>query len=225
MAEPKNGLQLANNVTELTAVAPLVSGGAERLRAIFAKRKADEAKGERSPIEQIETIHYARWVILDGGARLLFTSNFDGDLDGYLTEFAERDEGPLNLIFGFCEGWPGARPADSFIRYVRKYMVPAEYYYGAYPKHTVKEIKRALYWKETTDEFVRTLLPELADLVVAIRTCCRENDATKHCLEVRGIDLQTLDTAGETIREFLTQLAIPTPEDFGRTKKPQEVPS
>lgn len=225
MADPKKGIQLANNVTELTAIAPLVPGGADRLRAIFAQRKLAEAAGERSPIEQIESIHYARWVILDGGTRLLFTSNFDGDLDGYLGEFAERDEGPLNLIFGSCEGWPGARPVDSFIEYVRKYMVPAEYYYGAYPKSTVKEVKRALYWEETTDEFICTLLPELADLAVAISACCNENEATKKCLNLRGFDLETLDTTRERIREFLSKLARPTPEHFGKMRKPQEVVS
>ena len=57
------------------------------------------------------TIHYARWVILDkdrvpgiDGPHVLFTSNFDGPLEGYLEDFAAVDEGPLNLVFGHCIG-------------------------------------------------------------------------------------------------------------------------
>lgn len=215
MPDTKKGIQLANNVTELTAIAPLVPGGADRLRAFFTKRRRDDEGGEPSPIEQIETIHYARWVIIDGGTRLLFTSNFDGDIEGYLSEFAERDEGPLNAIFGFCDGWPGARPVASFIEYVRKHMVPAEYYYGAYPKNTVKEIKRALYWYEKTEGFIRGLLPKLADLADA-----------KEYLESQGFDVKTVETIREKIREFLAELAIPTPEDFGKVKpNAEEVPS
>jgi hypothetical protein len=212
MPEPPKGIQLANNVTELTAIAPLKPGGADQLRQIFAGRKRAEAVGGRSPIEQIESIHYARWVILDGGTRLLFTSNFDGNLEDYLAEFAERDEGPINLIFGSCEGWPGARPVGPFIQYVRDHMVPAEYYYSAYPKHTVKEVKRALYWKQETEEVISKLLPSLADLVCAIRTCCANNaDTTGKELASQEFDLKTLDDMREKIRNFFKKLATPTP--------------
>jgi hypothetical protein len=214
MPEPPKGIQLANNVTELTAIAPLKPGGADTLRQIFAGRKRAEAMGAHSPIEQIESIHYARWVILDGGTRLLFTSNFDGNLEDYLAEFAERDEGPINLIFGSCEGWPGARPVGPFIQYVRDHMVPAEYYYSAYPKHTVKEVKRALYWKQETEEVISKLLPDLADLVAAIRKCYVDHAATEKELNSKKFDLTTLDQMREKTREFFQKLARPTPEDL-----------
>lgn len=213
MPEVIKGIQLCNNVTELTAIAPLKPGGADLLRMIFAGRKAAEAKGESSPIEQIESIHYARWVILDGGTRLLFTSNFDGDLEGYLSEFAERDEGPLNLIFGNCVGWPGARPVGPFIQYVRDHMVPAEYYYSAYPRHTVKEIKRALYWKWETEKVISSLLPELADMVQAIMACGENKAEVRNALSNHGITMNRLGGARSKIREFLKELALPTPEE------------
>jgi len=228
MPEPKKGIQLGNNVTELTAIAPLIPDRVDLLRALFAERKAKEAAGiEPSPIEQIESIHYARWVILDGGTRLLFTSNFDGDLESYLAEFAERDEGPLNAIFRNCEEWPGTRPVGPFIDYVRKHMVPAEYYYSAYPQYTVKEVKRALYWKEETEKFICCQLPRLAEFVAAIKKCCYDDEDaknTKKCLEKHGFDSNTADDITKEIRDFLKKLALPTPEDFGKPKKPAEVP-
>lgn len=228
MPEPmKRGIQLANNVTELTAIAPLVPGGAEALRALFAKRKAEEKGGKPGPLEAIETIHYARWVIL--GDQLLFASNFDGDLESYLAEFAERDEGPLNGIFRYCQGWPNARPVGPFIQYVRDRMVPAEYYYGAYPQYTVKEVKRALYWKEKTEDFICCQLPKLADFVAAIEKCSNAmNPKTKECLTAQGFDPDTIKGIREKIRMFLKKLAAPTPRDFGkkgRKENPSEVSS
>ena len=155
------GVQLANNVTELTVIVPLKRGKVDQLRGILEGRMNAYRQGKiKSPIEQIQTIHYARWVIIAGGELLLFTSNFDGDLGGYLEDFAERDEAALNLIFGFCEGWPGTRPAGPFIEYVKKYQLRASFYYGAYAKYTVKEVKRALYWKQQTEEFLRGGLTE-----------------------------------------------------------------
>jgi len=154
MANPlAGGKQLANNVTELTAIADLLPGTANQLRLVLAGVQ----RRPTSPIERIQTIHYARWVIIDQDKRLLFTSNFDGSLDDYLEEFAERDEGPLNAIFGFCVGWPGAKPSGPFIKYVRDHMIEAAYFYAAYPKYTVKEVKRALHWKQETEKFLQEL--------------------------------------------------------------------
>lgn len=211
MPDSPKGIQLANNVTELTAIAPIKPDGAATLRQIFAARKQAESRGEKSPIEQIESIHYARWVILDGGTRLLFTSNFDGNLEDYLAEFAERDEGPINMIFGSCEGWPGARPVGPFIQYVRDHMVPADYYYSAYPQYTVKEVKRALYWKQETEEVIGKLLPKLADLVVAIKTCYARHADTEEELKSQQFDMATLENMREKIRAFFRRLATPTP--------------
>jgi hypothetical protein len=168
------GKRRGNNVTELTCIAPLKPGGADQLRALFATREERERQGERSPIERIGTIHYARWVILDNGKRLLFTSNFDGGLNDYLKEFAERDEMVLNAIFRFCKGWPGARPVEDFIKYVEEHQAPAAYYYAAYGRYTVGEVKRALYWKRKTEDFLKELGKPEGDKDRAIRQLIRE---------------------------------------------------
>ena len=197
MVESTGGKKRGNNVTELTAIAPLRPGGADQLRAVFAQREREEKQGGKSPIELIQTIHYARWVIIDGGERLLFTSNFDGDLEDYLEDFADRDEAPLNAIFGACIGWPGARPVAGFIKYVRDHQVPATYYYAAYPRYTVKEVKRGLYWKQETETFLKDL--------AALREAQASGSA-----EI--LDLNTfLKKMDGAINDFLKALAKPTP--------------
>ena len=216
MPDSKKGLQLANNVTELTAIAPLKPGGAEILRQIFYQKRND---GKPGPLDVIETIHYARWVILDGGSRLLFTSNYDGNLEDYLAEFAERDEVPLNTIFSQCVGWPGARPVGPFLGYVKAHMVQAEYYYSAYPRHTVKEIKRALYWKKRTETFIADHLHKLSDFVLEVKKYCALNEAAEQRLkDFYKESPDPLEDRRTEIREFLKDLAAPTQTDQERSK-------
>ena len=90
-----SGIRLNNNISELTAIAPLKPGKAEELRTVLTALQQRPV----NPVEQTQMIHYARWVIIDGGTRLLFNSNSDGSLEDYLEEFAERDEVPLNTIW------------------------------------------------------------------------------------------------------------------------------
>lgn len=213
MPDSGKGIQLANNVTELTAIAPLIPGGAEILRQIFYQKRND---GKPGPLDVIETIHYARWVILDGGTRLLFTSNYDGNLEDYLAEFAERDEVPLNTIFSQCVGWPGARPLGPFIEYVKAHMLRAEYYYSAYPRHTVKEIKRALYWKVQTEAFIHSHLQAMSDFALKLKEYCDKDSTAKNALPQLGSNyvksVDDLDRARNEIRGFLKRLAAPTQE-------------
>ena len=38
----------------------------------------------------MSTIQFARWVFLDGGKRVIFTSNYDGSLDSYMDDFINK---------------------------------------------------------------------------------------------------------------------------------------
>lgn len=112
-------------------------------------------------LRRMSTIHYARAAILAKDRLpgltdnyLLFTSNFDGELYEYLEEFSVIDEGPLNNVFGHCVGWPGARPAEGFLRYVEENQFPAGFFYANYPRATVGEVNRAIAWKTETEKFI-----------------------------------------------------------------------
>ncbi len=148
-------------------------------------------------IKKMTTIHYARWVIVDhdvlpgiDGPHVFFTSNFDGLLVEYLEDFAAVDEGPLNLIFGHCVGWPGARPASRFIQYVEEHRHSASVFYANYPKTTVEEVRRALDWKTKTQKFIEQDIPQLE------HTPPTEWEAV----------------AKRLLKEFLNELAKPTPK-------------
>ena len=71
-------------VTELTLIANLKPGAAPKYKEALAAAQANP-----NPfLAKIGTIHFARWVLFDNDTRLLFCSNFDGTLEGYLRDFS-----------------------------------------------------------------------------------------------------------------------------------------
>jgi hypothetical protein len=134
-------------VTELTVIAPL--------RQVLNGLQVTP----ESPIKQIGTIHFARWVIIDNDSRLLFTSNFDGSWENYLRDFSQKTPEGMDRIFGHCDGYPdgGCRDFEAFKDYVAKYQVTTDLFYAAYPETSVKGVIEALRVKKLTDEFLRQL--------------------------------------------------------------------
>lgn len=51
-------------------------------------------------------IHFARWVLLDGGRRVLFASDYDGSQESYMDDFIDRLARGVNLVFSNGLGFP-----------------------------------------------------------------------------------------------------------------------
>ncbi|MBB3229272.1 hypothetical protein [Halomonas stenophila] len=93
----------------------------------------------RGKLAEIDTIHFARWVIIDRGERVVFFSNFDGSPESYQDDFIERVAFGLNLVFSNGEGWPrtrlllfgGASDEQAFKAYYRDHQVPTAVWYRA----------------------------------------------------------------------------------------------
>jgi hypothetical protein len=132
----------------LTALTPIIPGRREQLQKVLARLNERVAAGGPTPLEDIGTVHFARWVVLpDGdGGRLLFASNFDGPWDDYIRDFAAQSAASFDAIYSNCEGWPagGARDLEAFKAYIRKHELRADVYYRAYPQATVQQVKSAL---------------------------------------------------------------------------------
>lgn len=87
----------------------------------------------------VDTIQFARWVIIDGGRRVFFFSNYDGSLDGYNNDFVDRVAFGLNLAFSGGNGWPrtryiffdGANDEQGFKFYLRNYQIDTRVWYTA----------------------------------------------------------------------------------------------
>jgi len=92
-------------------------------------------------LEGVETIHFAQWRIVDGGRRLLFMSNYDGQALDYFREFGENLAPGVNAIWGNTEGMPpttavvgnGSRNLEDFENAARVHQIPTDAWYCGYP--------------------------------------------------------------------------------------------
>jgi len=91
----------------------------------------------------IAVIHEARFVLFDGGTRLLFATSFDGPWDSYMEDFASKPLQLFDSIFRHVEGYEGLPDLAAVKEFILSAQVTAGGYARNYPG-TVKEIRKAL---------------------------------------------------------------------------------
>ena len=104
----------------------------------------------RGHLGRIRTIHFARWVFLDGKKRMIFASNYDGSHEAYMDDFINKAGWGLNLAFNCGLGYPRTRwiikdGIDDELKFKytqRRHQMPTETWYRAYPGLTVYDIER-----------------------------------------------------------------------------------
>ena len=60
----------------------------------------------RDSLAGVKTIHFARWIPLDGDRRVVFASNYDGSVESYNNDFIDLVSVGLNLVFSNGAGYP-----------------------------------------------------------------------------------------------------------------------
>jgi hypothetical protein len=104
----------------------------------------------RGYLTRVQTIHFARWVFLDGKQRLFFASNYDGSLESYMDDFINKVAWGLNLVFSNGVGYPrtrwliqdGAKDEQKFKFYIRRHELATEVWYKAYPGLSAVDLER-----------------------------------------------------------------------------------
>jgi hypothetical protein len=137
-------------VSELTVIAPLVPGGARRLRA-FLETLHGTIGNEL--VDRVGTVHDMRFVFLENDTKLLFCTAYDGDWDVYIEDFATKIPDILDLQFSDVEGWPGVR-SPKVKDFIASHQIMADFWYVANPNVTVVETRRLERIGEATEEFL-----------------------------------------------------------------------
>ena len=99
---------------------------------------------------RIRTIHFARWVFLDGTKRMIFFSNYDGTVESYMDDFINKTGFGLNAVFGNGIGYPrvdwlvlgGCQDGTKYRNYLRRHTIPTQVWYKAYPGLTAIDLER-----------------------------------------------------------------------------------
>ena len=146
-----------NHLASLTRVKPGLFRVSLLRATLFVINLLSRFWFNRGELGGIPTILSARWVLIDGGRRLLFLDNYGGAWDSYLNEFIDMTAVKgLNAIWsntfvkaqGQCYGfpetrfffWRGAQAERPFKAYVRESQIETVVWYGGYPTLSVVNI-------------------------------------------------------------------------------------
>jgi hypothetical protein len=138
---------------QFTAMGSLKPGIVRLWTTIFVLLGIDWAARHlftRGRLARVRTIHFARWVFLDGRKRVVFLSNYDGSLESYMDDFINKVGFGLNLVFSNGVGYPrtnclykdGCSDERKFKEYLRRHQLPTQVWYNAYPGLTAVDLER-----------------------------------------------------------------------------------
>jgi hypothetical protein len=103
----------------------------------------------RGSLSGITTIHFARWMFINGRRRVVFASNYDGSLESYMDDFINRVAWGLNAVFSNGLAYPrtrwlilgGARNEQAYKHFLRVHQIPTQVWYSAYGRLSAVNIE------------------------------------------------------------------------------------
>lgn len=139
---------LQNQLSNVIDIKPGLVRGVTLRGVLFAINFLARFFFYKGKLGTIPSIHFARWVIVDGGRRLAFFSNFDGSWESYLGEFVDKASKGLTAVWSNCVCFPrtrllvtqGAANEQAFKSYARDRQVVTDVWYSAYKTLTVLNI-------------------------------------------------------------------------------------
>lgn len=125
-------------------------------------------RDEFSPFAKVSSTHLARLVVMDDvvyvGAPsceehlksqyLIFETNFDGDLDTYLSRMAREIPEEVDAVWQHCWGYPGVKNVDAFIAYMKKCQVTTTFFFADVNNKSVQQTLIALQTQAAVAEFI-----------------------------------------------------------------------
>lgn len=153
------------NPRGLCVLAPIAQGQEDALR----EHLREIPDGPRSPMIRVHGTHYARWTIVRlegtdgkplpdsaGPHFLLFSTEFDGELEPYVNRLCRALGQDGHAIWGHCAGYPGGDDA-ALARFLLDHYVKPGYSVIAYPDAGVDDVRAAFALRERLNDFlVRT---------------------------------------------------------------------
>jgi hypothetical protein len=96
----------------------------------------------------LRSVHFAHWVVIDGGRRLMFLSNYDGSWENYVDDFIDQASIGLTGIWSNTINFPrakflffgGAKEGRRFKATARETQFFTNVWYSAYPRLTVEAV-------------------------------------------------------------------------------------
>ncbi len=166
----------SGNAYALTVLCPILSGGptdsfgakGESHTALLRDVLQSLHLNEESPMAQVPNTYLCRfWVLSDtfyqgkpaylehlNSEYLVFSSNFYGELEPYLTGMWNALKDGVLAILSHCVGHESVHDAASFIEYVKKCQVTTTFFFNGSTDEPLAQQLKNLYLKQEFSKFV-----------------------------------------------------------------------
>lgn len=161
---------ISGSVYGLTLLSPIIDDASADISHDCAIRQylACLPNGHTSPFAKVSSTHICRLVVMDDviyvgtpakeehlrSKYLVFESNFDGELEPYLTRMAKDIPDVVESVWGHCVGYPGLLDIDAFVSYMKKCQLTTTFYFADVNNHTVQSTLHALKVQASVAEFI-----------------------------------------------------------------------
>src|SRR5215467_1088028 len=122
----------------------------------------------RSPFARLASTYLARLVVMDDvvfvghpaceehlkSRYLVFETNFDGDLDSYLTRMAKETPEFVDSVWKHCVGYPGLSDMAAFIAYMKKCQLTTTFFFADVNNRSVQQTLKALQTQSALTAFI-----------------------------------------------------------------------
>src|ERR1700689_2581659 len=154
----------------LTILSPILEGDALDIGHATALRwyLASLPRNHTSPFARVSSTHFACLVVMDdvsfvGGPPceehlksryLVFETNFDGDLDTYLTRMAREIPDFVDSVWKHCVGYPGVAGPAAFVAYMKKCQIETTFFFADVNDKTLQQTSKALQVQSALSHFI-----------------------------------------------------------------------
>ena len=132
----------------LTLVTPVTPGKHDELNEALMSIRAELSSGKFKEFEKINTLHYARFVLLEDGklstakTNLVFSSDYDGNESEHLILLTQKCADLIDRLYSCCDGYPsaGQRTTESRVAYLNKWSNKDSAFYIGAPGRSLQQI-------------------------------------------------------------------------------------
>jgi len=154
----------------LTTLCPIKNGqqGGVSNGCLTRQKLQELPDNQYSPMAKVANTYLARFYVLDNAIfqsypnsldtlqskYLVFTSNFHGDLDTYLTGMWNNIASTINDLWAECVGFEKVNSAASFVAYIKKCQVYTTFFFNGSTDDSLPEQLKSLFLKQEFSKFV-----------------------------------------------------------------------
>jgi hypothetical protein len=154
-ARNAHGLGKASSLNVLTPMTPAATWVVRSLLWFF-----DACKSTQLTAKALAFLPFVHWVVLERNRvphldptqprerlhydYLLFLSAYTGPWGPYIDAFADVLADPLDAVWSWNVGYPGARPVSGLKAYITHNQIESDHYYSAYAGASARDVRAAL---------------------------------------------------------------------------------